>query len=417
MTELDIEFVRNQFEVFDDPERASWANFENAGGSYVPRQVTDRLNHLFTKVKVQPYGLGPQATEAGEAMDRSRQALADMINAELGELSVGPSTSQNTYVLAAALRPEMATGDEVVVTNQDHEANSGVWRRLADTGIIVREWGVDPATGLLDVADLNQLLSDRTKLVCLPHCSNIAGTVNAVGEVAALARSVGGRAVVDGVAWAPHAYVDVKALDVDFYLFSTYKTYGPHLGVLYAKAEHLERVANQGHFFNEAKLTSRLTPAGPQHVELGAAEGIVEYFLDLDTHHFGGRSEADGVGAALERVFGLFAEHEQMVMTPILDVLNERSDVQVVGATRADRSVRAPTIAFRSSTRTSAEIVSDLIAAKISCANDHFYAYRLLQAMNIDVDDGVVRLSAVHYNTVDEAERVALALESALPLS
>ncbi len=417
MTELDVDFVRSQFEVFGDPERAAWAHFENAGGSYLPRQVTDRLHHLFTKVKLQPYGPGALATEAGEAMDRSKVALAGMINADVGEICIGPSTSQNTYVLAHALRAEMSDGDEVVVTNQDHEANSGVWRRLADTGIIVKEWPVDPDTGLLDVADLRPLLTERTQLVCLPHASNIAGTINPLGKVVALARGVGARVAVDGVAWAPHGYVDVKAIDVDFYFFSTYKTYGPHLGIMYVKAEHLRGIANQGHFFNADKLTYRLTPAGPQHVEIGAAEGIVEYYRAIDSHHFGdgesGGSPAD-MATMMQRVFGLFADQEEQVMAPILDVLNANDDVQVVGATVADRSVRAPTLAFRSRVRSSADIVAELTAVKIGCNNDHFYAYRLLDAMGIDLDDGVVRLSAVHYNTIDEADRVAAALGVAL---
>lgn len=413
MTELDVDFARNQFEVFADPARSEWAHFENAGGSYLPRQVTDRLHHLFTKAKLQPYGPGMLAAEAGEAMDRSKASLAGMINAGIGELCIGPSTSQNTYVLAHALRAEMVEGDEVIVTNQDHEANSGSWRRMADSGITIKEWGVDRSTGLLDVADLKPLLSARTKLVCMTHASNIAGTINPVGKVVALAKPLGARVVIDGVAWAPHDYIDVKALDVDFYLLSTYKTYGPHLGVMYAKAEHLEAVANQGHFFNADKPTYRLTPAGPQHVEIGAAEGIVEYYRAIDAHHFGA-GETVPLSTMMRRVFDLFAAQEERVMTPILDVLNSRDDVQVVGATAADRSVRAPTLAFRSHSKSSASIVEALTAAKIGCNNDHFYAYRLLDAMGIDLDDGVVRVSAVHYNTVDEADRVADVLSSSL---
>ena len=180
MTELDLDFVRSQFPAFTDPRLAGWAQLENAGGSYVPRQVIDLLTEFFVSSKVQPYYAGDPSARAGEAMDRAKALLPATLNAEPGEVMLGPSTSQNTYVLAHAIREQLADGDEVIVTNQDHEANIGAWRRMERTGITVKEWQVDPVTGLLDVADLRALLSDRTRLLAVTHASNIAGTVNPV---------------------------------------------------------------------------------------------------------------------------------------------------------------------------------------------------------------------------------------------
>ena len=148
MTELDLDFVRSQFPAFTDPRLAGWAQLENAGGSYVPRQVIDLLTEFFVSSKVQPYYAGDPSARAGEAMDRAKALLPATLNAEPGEVMLGPSTSQNTYVLAHAIREQLADGDEVIVTNQDHEANIGAWRRMERTGITVKEWQVDPVTGL-----------------------------------------------------------------------------------------------------------------------------------------------------------------------------------------------------------------------------------------------------------------------------
>ena len=412
MTLLDLDFVRSQFPAFQDPQAAQWAYMENAGGSLVPSQVTDKLIDFYTKTKVQPYGgYGPSDT-AGEAMDRSHQLLAASINADADEVSFGPSTTQNTYVMAQAMADDLNPDDTVIVTNQDHEANIGAWRRLHKRGMNIKEWQVDPQTGLLNPDDLYALLDKKTKLVCFTHCSNIAATINPVKTITQVVHDAGARVVVDAVSYAPHNFADVKDLDIDFYLFSLYKTYGPHLGLIYGKREHLEKISNQGHFFNQPKLGKRLTPAGPNHAEIGCAGGIVDYFDDIYTHHFG-KTDA-GVRQRVEAVFGLFGEQEQQLMTPLMDCLNGKSDVNVVGSTACDHNLRAPTIAFYSKKIKSAEIAKALIAAKIGIGQDHFYAYRLIDTLGVDLDDGVVRISLLHYNSIEDVNRVVKVLDEVL---
>jgi selenocysteine lyase/cysteine desulfurase len=199
MTDFDLDFVRDQFPAFSEPTLQGWAFFENAGGSYPAAATVRRLHEFYLKTKVQPYGPYPASRRAGTLMDESHERLATCLNVDRDEVHFGPSTSMNTYVLANALRPLMAEGDEIVVTNQDHEANSGAWRRLADTGITVREWRVDPQTGHLDPADLDRLLSERTRLVAFPHASNIVAEINPVAEIAAKVRNAGAMSVVDGI--------------------------------------------------------------------------------------------------------------------------------------------------------------------------------------------------------------------------
>lgn len=412
MISLDLDFVRSQFPAFQDPQACQWAYMENAGGSLVPSQVTDKLIQFYTQTKVQPYsGYGP-SDKAGAAMDRSHQLLAAAINAQADEVSFGPSTTQNTYVMAQAMADDLNPGDEIIVTNQDHEANIGAWRRLENRGLNINEWQVDPQSGLLNTDDLYALISEKTKLVCFTHCSNIAATINPVKAITAAVHDAGARVVVDAVSYAPHDFADVKELDVDFYLFSLYKTYGPHLGLIYGKREHMEKISNQGHFFNQSKLGKRLTPAGPNHAEIGCAGGIVDYFDDIYSHHFG-NTEA-GVRQRVEAVFKLFGEQEQLLMTPLLDCLNNKTDVKIVGLRAADHRLRAPTIAFYSKKIKSADIARALIAAKVGVGHDHFYAYRLIDTLGIDLDDGVVRLSLVHYNSIDDINRAVAVLDDIL---
>ena len=212
MTTLDLDFVRAQFPAFAHPEMGQWAHLENAGGSYCPSQVVDLLADLFAHAKCQPnWDFGPSVV-ATEAMDRSRAVMAELFAADEGEIHFGPSTSQNTYVLAKAMRPMWDDGDEIIVTGQDHEANQGAWRRLADTGIVVKEWAVDPESGLLNPTDLDELITARTRLLAVTHASNIAATINPVRALADRVHAVGGHIVVDGVSYAPHGLPDVAAL-------------------------------------------------------------------------------------------------------------------------------------------------------------------------------------------------------------
>lgn len=411
MTKLVLDYVRAQFPAFSHPESAGWAHLENAGGSYVPTHVIELLTHFYTATKVQPYvAPGPSAT-GGAAMDRAYDLLPATLNAGRDEVHFGPSTSQNTYVLSRAMRPLMSAGDEVIVTNQDHESNIGSWQRLDETGLVVKEWTVDAETGLLDVAVLESLLSDRTSLVCVTHASNVVATVNPIRQIADLVHSAGALLVVDGVSYAPHAAIDVQALNCDVYLYSTYKTYGPHIGLMYTRPELLDSITNQGHYFNAENRTARLTPAGPNHAEIAASAGIVDYYQDLYAHHFGS-PDVDLV-AQIAAVFDLFAAHEETLMAPLLELLAGK-DVRVVGAMEPDHTIRAPTIAFRSDRLSSADIWSGLADQRIASAHGNFYARRLMDALGFPPDDGVVRLSMVHYNTHEEVERAVQALDRIL---
>lgn len=408
MTTLDLDFVRAQFPAFTEPTLEGWAFFENAGGSYPAAATVRRLHEFYLKTKVQPYGLYPASRRAGALMDESYQRIATCLNVEPDEVHFGPSTSQNTYVLARALRPLMAEGDEIVVTNQDHEANSGAWRRLAETGITVREWRIDPDTGHLDPAGLDALLSSKTRLVAFPHCSNLIGEINPVAEIAAKARAAGALSVVDGVAYAPHGLPDVGRLGTDIYLFSSYKTYGPHQGVMAVRREVAERAANQGHFFNAHRLGKKLTPAGPDHAQIAAMSGIADYFDALHAHHFRTNLAPDG---REQRVHDLMRGHEIALMRPLLDYLRGRNDIRLIGP--ADPERRAPTIALVHA-RPGEDLARDLAQYRIMAGGGDFYARRPIEAMGIDPAHGALRLSFLHYTSPAEIAQLIEALDRVL---
>lgn len=406
--DLDIDFVRAQFPAFSEPSLKGQAFFENAGGSYTCAPVIRRLTRFYTQRKVQPYAPYEASRLGGEEMDEARARMAAILGVETDELSFGPSTTANTYVLAQAFRQWLKPGEAIVVTNQDHEANSGPWRRLAEEGIEVREWQVDPLTGHLDPQDLAVLLDEDVRLVCFPHCSNVVGEINPVVEITAMAHAAGAFVCVDGVSYAPHGLPDVGNLGPDIYLFSAYKTYGPHQGVMVIRRPLGELLPNQGHYFNGGTLYKRFTPAGPDHAQVAACAGIADYYDLLCDHHGGPVSDPVERAAFVN---GLFHAHETALLQPLLDAVKDRNAVRLLGPTRAER--RAPTVALALN-RPAAPVAAALARHGIMAGGGDFYAVRALSAQGIDPEQGVLRLSFTHYTSAAEVGRLIEALDQVL---
>ena len=400
-TTLDIDFCRGHFPALD----SGWVFMENAGGTLVPTQVTDRLSDYTANLQVQP-GEGYEASERGaDRIDEGRQALAALIAADVGEIIIGPSTTSNVYVLSHALRPLLAAGDEIIVTNQDHEANNGAWRALESRGMVIREWRMNADSDDLEIEDLKALLNDRTKLVCFTHCSNIVGLVHDVKAIAALAHQVGALVCVDGVAYVPHRRVDVHDLDVDFYFYSPYKLLGPHMGVLYGKRELLALLASQSHYFlDEEDYQRKLCPGGYNYELTAAAAGITEYFDAVHRHHFPGANVARG--QRIEEVFELFADHETELARPIGDFLRGRHGVHMAGQGADASRERVGVMSFYAEGRDSGDIIRQLQSHKIGIYADDFYAARCIDALGARERGGVIRPSLAHYNSTEDVTRL-----------
>lgn len=408
MTQLDTDFVRAQFPALADPELQGQVFFENAGGSYTCQPVIDRLTRFYHSRKVQPYGAYRASELAGAEMDEARSRLAALMGVQTEQLSFGPSTTANTYVLAQAFGEKLGPGDAVVVTNQDHEANTGPWRHLAARGVEIREWQVDRDTGHLDPAALWALVDDRVRLVAFPHCSNVVGEVNPVAEICAALRKAGIWSAVDGVSYAPHGLPDLGALGADIYLFSAYKTYGPHQGLMVLSPDLADWLPNQAHYFNGDVPYKRFTPAGPDHAQVAACAGMADYFDALYAHHF---SQSAAPVARMAAVHDLMRGHETALLQLLLDHLRARNDLRVLGPTRA--ADRAPTVALVHD-KPGAALARALAELGIMAGGGSFYANRALQGQGIDPTHGVVRLSFVHYTNASDLDRLRAALDEVL---
>ena len=391
--------------AFEQSKLEGLAFFENAGGSYTCRQVIDRLYRFYTQRKVQPYGPYEPAQLGGAEMDEARTRLAALMGVETDELSFGPSTTQNTYVLAQAFGQWMQPGEAIVVTNQDHEANTGPWRRLADRGIEVREWRINPETGHLDPEDLAALLDGKVRLVCFPHCSNVIGEINQVADICAMAHSAGAFVCVDGVSYAPHGLPNVAQMGADIYLFSSYKTYGPHQGIMVIRRALGETLPNQGHYFNEGSLYKRFTPAGPDHAQIAASAGMADYFDALYDHHFGDQASPAERGEAVHR---LMRDQEKILLQPVLNYLRQKNSARLLGPDQAEH--RAPTVAVDLG-KPAREVAQKLSDYGIMAGGDNFYAVRALEGMRVNPDQGVLRMSFVHYTEQAEIDKLLNALD------
>ncbi len=409
-TQLDIDFARSQFPAFNDPLCKDWSFFENAGGSYVPNHVIKKLNEFMTSTKVQPYAEYPMSKIAGDNMDKATEFFAKMINAKNKEIIIGGSTSINLYVLSNALKYSLIPGDEVIVTNQDHEANISPWRRLSEVGAIIKEWKINPTTAELEINDFKNLLSHKTKIVAVTHCSNIVGSINDLKKISQLSHQHNAIVIGDGVSYAPHGFPDVKELEVDFYTFSLYKTYGPHLALLYGKEEILKKLPNQNHQFLEGSYPYTINPGGPNHEELASLIGIYDYFIDLYSHHFG--KDEISIRKKIKKINYLISDHEKKIANPFLEYISKRNDIRLIGKKSIQNKDRAPTISLVPKNQTSKYLSDFLISKKIATRNDNFYAWRCLKALGIDVNDGLVRISMTHYNSEKDTIQLIDAFEN-----
>lgn len=407
---LDVDFVRKQFPAFDNTLASKWSFFENAGGSYVPQKVINHLNNFMIETKVQPYASYDMSKIAGDNMDKGVHYFADMINAAHDEIIIGSSTTMNMYVLSNAFRNLLNYGDEIIVTNQDHEANIGAWRKLKECGAIIKEWKLNPQTGELEIDELRKLLTSKTKLLAVTHCSNIVGSINDLKTITQIAHEYGVYVIGDGVSYAPHGLPDVKDLDIDFYAFSLYKTYGPHIALLYGKKKIFNQLPNQNHEFLDGNVPYTLNPGGPNHEELSCLIGIAEYFDDIYNHHFqeNNLNRLDKIN----KINQLINKHEEKIANKFLDFIHSEKKIKLIGKKIMENKKRAPTFSFTIDGITSEKVSESLVSQNIALRNDNFYAWRCLKALGINTKDGVVRASMVHYNNLDDVNNLIKAFEN-----
>lgn len=400
---FDIDFVRAQFPAL----AGEWTLLDNAGGSQTLKQVADRIHEYLMTSDVQLGASYEVSQLAGKRVKDGARFAAQMMNAEdESEVILGPATTVLLNNLASSFGETLQPGDEVIVTNCDHEANIGGWQRLERKGITVKTWRLNPDTLDLHLDDLGELMTHKTRLVALTHASNILGTVNPIKKIASFVHEQGALICVDGVAYAPHALVDVRELDVDFYAFSFYKVYGPHYAVLYGKKAHLLRMPGLNHFFiGENDVPYKFQPGSVNYELAYGIQGIGDYFTRFTEVH-GGERKTGSLREAAAFAYETFAAHEEMLSSRLLDFLNSRPNVRIIGKKEANRAVRMPTVSFVVDNTKSSSITLEVDKHKIGIRFGDFYARRLIEDLGLAPQDGVVRVSMVHYNTIDEVDRL-----------
>ena len=390
---------------------------ENAGGSQVPTSVADAIrDHL-----LQDYcqlGAGyPASDRATATVERAHRFMDRFVNGEgLGRVVLGSSCTSLMHVLAHAIGRTIEPGDEIVVCEQGHEANIGCWTELERLGAVVRWWTVDHETGSLSLKDLDAVLSNRTRIVAFPHVSNLLGEIVDVKGATELAHRHGAKVVVDGVAYAPHRAIDVRSWNVDFYAWSTYKVYGPHMGALFGRFDAFEGLQGPNHFFiPDDELPYKFELGGASHEGCAGLCALAPILGELAGH--GNSKEIDAENCSyeiVEKAFETMTALESPLQAHLLERLRRHEQVRIIGPTAPEISARVSTISFLHFQRDSEAIVAAARNADVGIRHGHMYAYRLCKAMVIDLQSGVVRVSAVHYNTMSEIDRLMDAIDPML---
>ncbi|OLN95904.1 putative cysteine desulfurase [Colletotrichum chlorophyti] len=399
---IDITAVRAKFPALSQDQ----VYFDNAGGSQTLGTVIDSIRDYLSQTNVQlgaSYNVGQRSTAL---YNQGYEAGAKYINASPDEIVFGASTTQLFRNLSHTF--SFNKGDEIVVSAVDHEANIASWVDLADRQDLVLKWWKpsDPSSSTnpkLTVDNLEPLLSEKTRLVTLTHASNILGTIHDVAAIAAAVhkQTPRGLVCVDGVAYAPHRPLDVRALGVDFYAFSWYKVYGPHTAMLYASRSAQDgHMRSLGHFFNQHKtLEGKLGLAGGSYELISSVPRVLDYLGTPDSDKWEGK-----------------IEQEKLLQATLLEYLNGRDDVTVYGEADAGTERRVPTISFRVKGWGPKELVTAVEKhTNFGFRWGHFYSFRLIESvLTLDPADGVVRVSMVHYNSLDEIKTFVAALDKSL---
>jgi cysteine desulfurase family protein (TIGR01976 family) len=407
---FDVAWVREQFPSLQLRVNGQQTAFlDGPAGTQVPRQVMDAVQKYFLEANANTYGAFLTSRRTNQMIANARAAMGDLLNCSPEEVVFGQNMTTITLGLARAIGRELKPGDEILLTILDHDANYSPWKVLEEKGVVIRTVDIRESDCTLDLDDLKRKLNARTKLLAVGYASNIVGTINPVAEITRLAHAAGAMIYIDAVHYAPHGSIDVKALDCDFLVCSPYKFFGPHMGTLYGKKEHLER-------FKPYKVRPA-TDSVPECWETGTQvqeliAGIyaaVEYIAELGLRC---DPSAKTRREALLAAYRSTVAYERKLITRLIAGLFAIPGLQFFGISDPLRfGERCSTISFRLPKGSPTDAATFLGERGIFTWDGNFYALNLTERLGVEKLGGVLRVGLVHYNTAEEVDRLLIALK------
>jgi cysteine desulfurase family protein (TIGR01976 family) len=409
MVSLDLDFIRNQFPALSQQINGQSAIFfDGPGGTQVPQSVINAVIHYLKTSNANTHGAFATSARTDETISAARAAIADFLGCDADEVVFGANMTTLTFAISRAIGRELRSGDEIIVTQLDHDANVAPWTALAEQGVVIRAVDIHPEDCTLDMADLERQLNERTKVVAVGYASNAVGTINDIRKIVQLAHAVGAMVFVDAVHYAPHGPIDVRELDCDFLVCSAYKFFGPHVGILYGKRDHLARL----HPYKvrpAAETGPSRWETGTQNFEgLAGVVACITYLSELGEHI----APAETRRAALLTAMSATQEYERELFKQLVPRLLEIPGLTFYGITDPARFVyRTPTAAIRLKGHTPRSVAQALGDSGIFVWDGNFYALSLTQRLDLESSGGLVRIGLAHYSTVDEIERLLTVLD------
>ena len=428
-TALDLSWVRSQFPSLAQTVSGSPAAFlDGPGGTQVPHRVIEAISGYLARNNANSGGAYQTSRNTDQMIGEARAAMADFLNCDADEIVFGPNMTTLTYAMSRAIGRELGPGDEIVVTLLDHDANFSPWKALEERGVTVRAAAFNPSDCTLDMDDLANMITRHTRVVAAGYASNAVGTINNVAEIVRLARQVGALSYIDAVHYAPHGPIDVRKLDCDFLACSTYKFFGPHMGVLYGKRQHLQLLHPYKVRPNTENVPNRWEWGTLNHECIAGIKACVDYWEELgrrvETQLAASQERHEPVSGrgrmsrpALTRREAILSAHtaihphERALLEKLMTGLLAIPGLKIYGITDRKRfDQRCSTLAVRIKGHTPLELATKLGDRGFFTWDGNYYALNVTEQLDVERTGGFLRIGLVHYNTMEEVERLLAAL-------
>ncbi len=406
---LDVAWVRSQFPSLQTQVNGQPAAFlDGPAGTQVPTQVIHAIQNYLLTSNANTGGAFLTSRRTEEIISHARAAMADFFHCDKDEVVFGQNMTTITFAVSRAIARELKAGDEILLTTLDHDANYSPWKALEEKGIVIRTVDIREDDCTLDLEDLKRKLSEKTRLVAVGYASNSVGTINPVAEITRLAHAAGAMIYIDAVHYAPHGLIDVKALDCDFLVCSPYKFFGPHMGALYGKRQHLQSFRPYKVRPCSDQLPDRWESGTQIHELIAGIGAAVEYLAELGRRcNTGAKSRREALAAAYLSTVA----HETTLIWRLIDGLKKIPNCRIYGITDPQRSAeRSSTLSLRIGHHHPTAIATFLGERGIFTWDGNYYALNLSERLGVESQGGMLRIGLVHYNTADEVDRLLAAL-------